>query len=190
MLKLNGLGYTACLLAGLAFAAGATAQTSSGAAEDQLSEKSVNLITDFAMTTIPTEIKQPDGSVLKIDIENEDKIKVPVDDARRIIMVARNSAHAQLCELPELQAENYLAMMRMEQAKNKWSKEQMLFINRLHLFTVMWLTGNVKLVEKGGGEKPEVISTPKNSNVEDCTPEDKESVKANIDAFVKSAQKS
>lgn len=190
MLKLNRLGYTACVLAGLVFAAAATAQTSSGAAQDQLSEKSVNLITKFALTTIPSEIKQPDGSVLKIDIENVDKIVVPVDDARRIIMVARNSAHAQICDMPELQAENYLALMRMEQAKDKWSKEQMLFINRLHLFTVMWLTGNVQLVEKGGGEKPEVISTPKNTKVEECTPEDKESVKANIEAFLKSVQKS
>ncbi|MBX2806918.1 MAG: hypothetical protein KTR19_13170 [Hyphomicrobiales bacterium] len=150
----------------------------------------MNLITDFAMTTIPTEIKQPDGSVLKIDIENEDKIKVPVDDARRIIMVARNSAHAQICKLPELQAENYLALMRMEQAKDKWSKEQMLFINRLHLFTVMWLTGNVKLVERGGGEKPEVISTPKNTEKQTCSDDDKKNVEASIEAFLKSAEKS
>lgn len=194
MLKLNRLGYTACMLAGLVFGAAATAQTSSGANQgaesQQLSEKSVNLITKFALTTIPSEIKQPDGSVLKIDIENVDKIVVPVDDARRIIMVARNSAHAQICDMPELQAENYLALMRMEQAKNKWSKEQMLFINRLHLFTVMWLTGNVQLVEKGDGEKPEVISTPKSTKVEECKPEDKESVKANIEAFLKSVQKS
>jgi hypothetical protein len=193
MIKFNRLGYTACLLAGIVFAAAATAQTSSAAKDDgsdQLSAKSVNLITKFALTTIPTEIKQPDGSVLKIDITNEDKIVVPVEDARRIIMVARNSAHAQLCDLPELQAQNYLALMNLEQAKKKWSKEQMLFINRLHLFTVMWLTGNVQLVEKGGGEKPKVVATPKNSKVQACTPEDKESVKANIEAFMKSVQKS
>jgi hypothetical protein len=194
MLKFNRLGYTACVLAGLAFAAAATAQTSSGAnegaEEQQLSEKSVNLITKFALTTIPTEIPQPDGSVLKIDIADVEKIIVPVDDARRIIMIARNSAHAQICNMPDLQAENYLALMDQEQEKKKWSKEQILFINRLHLFTVMWLTGNVRLVEKGEGEKPEVISTPKNSDVQDCTPEDKDSVKANIEAFVKSVRKS
>ncbi len=193
MRKFNRLGYTVCLLAGMAFAVCAVTQTSSAAKAQegqQLSEKSVNLITQFALTTIPSEIRQPDGSVLKIDIDNVEKIVVPVEDARRIIMVARNSAYAQICDLPELQAENYLAMMRLEQAKDKWSKEQMLFINRLHLFTVMWLTGNVQLVEKGGGEAPEVISTPKNSRVKPCTPDDKESVRANIEAFVKSVQKS
>lgn len=195
MNKFKRLGYMTCLLAGIAFAAGATAQTSSAAKDEQsggeqLSTKSVNLITKFALTTIPSEIKQPDGSVLKIDIDNVDKIVVPVEDARRIIMVARNSAYAQICDLPELQAENYLALMRLEQAKNVWSKEQMLFINRLHLFTVMWLTGNVQLLEKGDGEKPKVISTPKNSNVKSCTDDDKTNVKASIAAFVKSVQKS
>ena len=114
----------------------------------------MKLITGFALTTIPSEIKQPDGKVLKIDRQNLERILVPLDDARRIILTARNSAHAQMCDMPELQAENYLALMRSEQAKKKWSQEQMLFINRLHLFTVMWLTGNVKFLEKDGKKEP------------------------------------
>ena len=40
--------------------------------------------------------------------------------------------------------------MRREEAKAKWTDQQMLFINQLHLFTVMTLTGKVKLVEKDG----------------------------------------
>ena len=152
--------------------------------------KSVKLITGFALTTIPSEIKQPDGKVLKIDRSNLDRILVPLEDARRIIMTARNSAHAQMCDLPELQAENYLALMRSEQAKKKWSQEQMLFINRLHLFTVMWLTGNVKFLEKDGKKEPTVISEPDKGEKKACTPEEKEAVKSNIEAFLKSIQKS
>jgi hypothetical protein len=189
-----------CLFAGLAFAAGATAQTTAAPKGDkeatgqnqkeQLSLRSVQLITGFALTTIPSEIKQPDGSILKIDRKNLQNIIVPVEDARRIIMVARNSAHAQMCDMPELQAENYLALMRAEQSKKKWSQEQMLFINRLHLFTVMWLTGNVRFLEKDGKKEPEVISEPDKAKKKDCSADEKESVKANIEAFLKSVQKS
>lgn len=186
-----------CLFAGLAFAAGATAQTTAApkggkenSDKEQLSLKSVKLITGFALTTIPSEIKQPDGTVLKIDRKNVKSIILPVDDARRIILVARNSAHAQMCDMPELQAENYLALMRAEQAKKKWSQEQMLFINRLHLFTVMWLTGNVRFLEKDGKKEPEVIAEPDKNKKKDCSPEERESVKANIEAFLKSVQKS
>ena len=197
MINFSRLGCVTCLFTGLAFAAAATAQTTAApkgdkepAEKTELSQKSVKLITGFALTTIPSEIKQPDGKVLKIDRQNLERILVPLEDARRIILTARNSAHAQMCDLPELQAENYLALMRSEQAKKKWSQEQMLFINRLHLFTVMWLTGNVKFLEKDGQKEPQVISEPDKGEKKPCTPEEKESVKANIEAFLKSAQKS
>jgi hypothetical protein len=200
MMKFSRMGCVAYLFAGLAFAAAATAQTTAApkgdkeggaAAKEELSLKSVKLITGFALTTIPSEIKQPDGKVLKIDRKNLESILVPLEDARRIILTARNSAHAQMCDLPELQAENYLALMRSEQAKKKWSAEQMLFINRLHLFTVMWLTGNVKFLEKEDGKKePTVISEPDKGEKKDCSAEEKENVKANIEAFLKSTQKS
>jgi len=199
MINFSRLGCVTCLFAGLAFAAVATAQTTAAPApkgekdpaeKQELSQKSVKLITGFALTTIPSEIKQPDGKVLKIDRANLERILVPLEDARRIILTARNSAHAQMCDLPELQAENYLALMRSEQAKKKWSQEQMLFINRLHLFTVMWLTGNVKFLEKEGQKEPQVISEPDKGEKKVCSPEEKENVKANIEAFLKSAQKS
>jgi hypothetical protein len=220
MIKLSRLGCLTCLFAGLAFAAAATAaetkpapkaaetkpadpktapkadkqaattDTKAGEKQEELSAKSVRLISGFALSTIPSEIKQPDGTVVKIDRSNVDNIVVPMDDARRVIMTARNSAHAQVCDLPELQAENYLAMMRAEQKKNKWSKEQMLFINRLHLFTVMWLTGNVRFLEKDGKKEPTIISEPDKGEKKACTAEEKESVKSNIEAFLKSADKS
>jgi hypothetical protein len=197
MIKSRRLKFGLGLLASLVLAT-ATAQVSAAskgdkenAGEDQLSVKSVKLITGFALTTIPSEIKQADGSVLKIDTKNLEKILVPLEDSRRIIMVARNSAHAQMCDMPELQAENYLALMRTEQAKKKWSKEQMLFINRLHLFTVMWLTGNVKFIEKEDGKKePQVISEPGDNPKKDCSDDEKNKVKTNIEAFLKLAQKS
>jgi hypothetical protein len=197
MIKSRRLKFGLGLLASLVLAT-ATAQVSAAskgdkenAGEDQLSVKSVKLITGFALTTIPSEIKQADGSVLKIDTKNLEKILVPLEDSRRIIMVARNSAHAQMCDMPELQAENYLALMRTEQAKKKWSKEQMLFINRLHLFTVMWLTGNVKFIAKEDGKKePQVTSEPGENPKKDCSDDEKNKVKANIEAFLKSAQKS
>jgi hypothetical protein len=191
MNKLSRLACLSVLFTGLGLTGAVAAQD--GAAKEkeasELSIKSVKLITGFALTTIPSEIKQPDGKVIKIDRNNLERILVPLDDARRIIMAARNSAHAQMCDLPELQAENYLALMRQEQARNKWTPEQMLFINRLHLFTVMWLTGNVKFVEKDG-KKESVISEPDKNEKKDCSAEEKASVKTNIEAFLKTAQKS
>jgi hypothetical protein len=195
MNKISRLACLTFLFSGLALTTAVAAQDSAAPKGDreasELSLKSVKLITGFALTTIPSEVKQPDGKVIKIDRNNLERILVPLEDARRVILAARNSAHAQMCDLPELQAENYLALMRQEQAKNKWTPEQMLFINRLHLFTVMWLTGNVKFMDKGDGKKePQVIAEPDKGEKKTCTPDEKAKVKANIEEYLKTAQKS
>jgi hypothetical protein len=193
MNRFSRLAVLSFLFTGLALTTAVAAQDAKakGDKDDvELSLKSVKLITGFALTTIPSEVKAPDGKVIKIDRANLDRILVPLEDARRVIITARNSAHAQMCDLPELQAENYLALMRTEHAKNKWTPEQMLFINRLHLFTVMWLTGNVKFMEKDGKKEPTVIAEPDKGEKKTCTAEEKANVKAQIEAYLKTAQKS
>ena len=93
---------------------------------------------------------------------------VPLETAREVIRVARLSAYAQLCELAEEQRANYQTLMRREEAKSKWTDQQMLFINQLHLFTVMTLTGKVQLVEKDG-DKQVIVQEGKPPKPETCT---------------------
>ena len=106
--------------------------------------------------------------------------------AREVIRVARMSAYAQLCELPEEQRANYQTLMRREEAKSKWTDQQMLFINQLHLFTVMTLTGKVQLVEKDG-DKQVVVQEGKPVKTETCTDTERKKVQDQIMAYVNSA---
>jgi hypothetical protein len=154
------------------------------AGKNDLSPKSVTLITGFALTTIPSEITTPDGKVLKIDKSDPSKLVVPFEDAKHVIKVAYMSAKAQNCDMSSEQSDNYNFMISQERAKKKWTEEQMLFINRLHLFTVMWLTGNVKITENDGKQEAKVSSgmeaaPPKKV----CTPEDKANLRKEIEAF-------
>ena len=95
-----------------------------------------------------------------MDKTKASEVIVPLDTAREVIHVARLSAYAQLCELPEEQRANYQTLMRREEAKSKWTDQQMLFINQLHLFTVMTLTGKVALVEKDGDKQVDRAGEP------------------------------
>lgn len=158
-------------------------------ANGELSPKSVRLITGFALTTIPSEVPRPDGTILKIDKKNLEKLIVPYQDASRIIRVAYLSAQAQMCEMPELQTENFLALLGQERAKNKWTEEQMLFISRLHLFTVMWLSGNVKIEEKDGKEEAKISTDLNKTKKKVCTGEEKDKLRASIEAFWSAAEK-
>ncbi len=111
------------------------------------SDRAVRVIVGFAWTLVPEEYEGSDGKQVKVDKSDPAKFMIPMEDARRVIRAAHRSANAQICDLPEHQTANYVKLMKREKTSEKWSSEQLLFINRLHLFTVQWLTGNVEFAE-------------------------------------------
>jgi hypothetical protein len=76
--------------------------------------------------------------------------------------------------------------MRRERAKDKWSDQQILYINQLHLFTVMTLTGKVTIVEKNG-DKQVVLENSKPVKTETCTETERKRIRAEIAAYVAAA---
>lgn len=128
--------------------------------KDQVSDKTVTALMQYAWAMTPAEYIAPDGKVTRVDKSKFNDVKVPLDVARETVRVGRLSALAQVCDLTDAQTANFQTFMAREAAKNKWSDQQMLFINQLHLFTLMTMTSQVKLVDsdqaaKGGGAAKE-----------------------------------
>lgn len=155
------------------------------ASAQDLSEKSVQTFMAYAWSLTPARFTRPDGSVVEINKDEPDKSSVPLDMAREVIKVGRLSAHAQVCDLPEEQLMNYRSLMVREEAKKKWSDQQLIYMNQLHLVTVMLLTGKIQLVEKAEGGGKDVIIQESKSGVQSCSAEQKEKVKQAIVAYVK-----
>lgn len=153
------------------------------AGEGELSDKSVQVIMDYAWALTPAQFSKKDGTVILVDKQKRDQVMVPVDVAREVIRVGRLSAHAQSCNLPEEQTMNHRSLMRREVEKKKWSDQQELYINQLHLTTVMLLTGKIKLVEKDGDK--EVVVDEKQAPQQTCTEEQKQKVRDLVAAYVK-----
>ena len=149
------------------------------AQKKQLSEKAVKYLMSLTWAIMPDKIKGKGGKEIPVDKNKREEAQVPLDDARRVIMVARRSAHAQICKMPKLQKANYRTMMKLEIKSKKWSRKQVVYLNQLHLFTVMWLTGNVTISEDDG-KKDE-----KKKKVQTCTPEQQVKVKAQIEKYLK-----
>jgi hypothetical protein len=152
----------------------------------ELSDKSVLTLMKYAWGMVPEKFTTPLGKTIIVDKAHASESVVPIEIAREVIRVARMSAYAQLCELPEEQRANYQTLMRREEAKTKWSDQQMLFINQLHLFTVMTLTGKVQLVEKDG-DKQVVVQEGKQLKAESCTDTERKKVQDQVMAYVNSA---
>lgn len=168
------------ILAGaLSLAVPAVAAT---AAADELSEKAVVSFMDYAWSLTPQQFSSPDGKVIQIDKKKRDDVMVPVDIAREVIMAGRLSAHAQVCDLKQDQVDNHRALIRREASKSKWTPPQMVFINQLHLTTIMLLTGKIKLVEKQG-DKQVVVEEGK-TPAQTCSDEQRKKVKELITSYV------
>lgn len=177
MIMAKRIGVGAAILAGMAMAPMASA------AEGDLSDKSVQVIMEYAWSLTPAQFSKKDGTVIMVDKKKPETAMVPLDVAREVVRVGRLSAHAQACNLPEEQVMNHRSLMRREVEKKKWSDQQELFINQLHLTTVMLLTGKIKLVEKQGDKQ--VVIEEKKSPVQTCPPEQAAKVKEIIAAYVK-----
>ena len=149
----------------------------------ELSDKSVLTLMRYAWGMVPQKFTTPLGKTIEVDKTKASDAIVPMETARDVIRAARLSAYAQLCELPEEQRANYQTLMRREEAKSKWSDQQILFINQLHLFTVMTLTGKVQLVEKDG-DKQVVVQEGKAAKTGTCSDTERKKVQEEIMAFV------
>ncbi len=166
--------------------AGLIATLAQSAAAQDISDKSVEAFMEYAWSMTPTKFTKPSGTVVEINKKDREQIIVPVDSAREIIRAGRLTAHAQLCDLPKEQVLNFRSLMKREFDKKKWSEQQMIYVNQLHLTTVMLLTGKIQLVEQeGGGKAPAVVEEAPSNNAKSCSEEQRGKVKTLIDTYVK-----
>ena len=180
--KRAGVGASILLAAAVAAAGSAPAQ----AQNKELSDKSVQLLMQYAWALTPPKFTAPDGKTIEVDKTKPKDVIVSIDVARDVVRVARLTAYAQLCELAEEQRANYQTLMRREEAKSTWTDQQLLYISQLHLFTVMTLTGKVQIVEKEGN-KQVVVKETKSSKAESCTDTERQRVKTQIVAYINAA---
>jgi hypothetical protein len=154
-------------------------------AAQEISDKAVKSFMDYAWSMTPAKFTKPDGKTVEVDKKNRPAVEVPQDVARDIIKAARLTAHAQTCNLPEEQVLNYRSLMKREENRKKWSDSQMIYINQLHLVTVMLLNGKLQLVETQEGKEPKIIEESQ-QKVATCTDEQAKKIKELITAYVKS----
>lgn len=154
------------------------------------SDLAVNAVIKYAWAMLPTQFTNKDGHVILVDKNKPETVNVPIDVVREIVRVGRVSAHAQVCNMPDDQALNHRSMMKREVDKKTWTDQQKLWINQVHLTTVMLLTGKIKAVEKEDGKEVAVIEANKDTKqTNTCTPEQAAAVKEKIKAYVDAGPK-
>lgn len=159
----------------------------------ELSEKATLTFMEYAWTLTPERFTKPNGETILIDKTKRAEVTIPLDVAREVIRAGRLSAHAQACGLAQEQGDNHSSLMRRQSLSKKWTPQQMVYINQLHLTVVMLLTGRIKLVEKADGDaakakgpdKEVVVAQEPEKAAQTCSAEQKTKVKEMIAAYVK-----
>jgi hypothetical protein len=118
-----------------------------------LSDSAVRVLMTYAMSIIPDSYAGSDGKQIKIDKSDPGKFVIPVEDARRVVRAATRSAYAEVCDLKDLARANFDTLMKTEETR-KWSKDQMLLISALHMFSVSYFTGSIKITTQEVPDKP------------------------------------
>ena len=156
------------------------------------SDRAVRVLVSYTWQTMPEEIQKPDGSMVTVKGQDVDKFMIPMEDARRVVLIANRTADAQLCDLPQHQVANHRTLMKKETESKRWSDEQLAFIHMLHLVTVGTRTADRIEASDGGvaqgdaseAEKQEMKEIVKRQQRYDCTDERRERVKQQIESFV------
>ena len=86
-----GAGASLMLVAALAVAGSVPVL----AQNKELSDKSVQMLMQYAWALAPQKFTAPDGKTIEVDKTKPKDVIVPIDMAREVIMVGRLSAHAQ-----------------------------------------------------------------------------------------------
>ena len=177
--------YAAGISFGLSAAVFLTLSASQSVAQE-LSERSVKTIMNYAWSYTPDKFTPPNGKTVFIDKKNREKMMVPVAKGREVIRVARLTAHAQICDLREDQVKNYRSLMLRETKSKQWTEQQIVYINQLHLTTVMMLVGKLQIVKKDGDTDKKVVVKEGKAAAKTCTAEQKSKVKELITKYVSS----
>ncbi|MFV0295098.1 MAG: hypothetical protein ACK5JT_03140 [Hyphomicrobiaceae bacterium] len=152
----------------------------------ELSDKSVKVLMDYAWQILPSKFTMPDRRVVEVDKKNKkQETMIPPDVAREVIKVGYLSAQAQLCEMWEEQAQNYDAMIHLQQIKHHWTQQQLLYITTLHRMTIHMAAGKLKVTDKKGERSVEL--EPIEPSKKTCNDEKRAKVKAEVAANVKAA---
>ena len=160
-------------------------------AQKSINDKTVNFLMKTAFTLMPEVYTGPDGKKITFDKKKPKEILIPLDDARRIIRVGYRSAQAQKCDLKVMQTLNHNAMVKYESVFKNWSDKQKLYILRLHLFTIQFMTGSnlvedIATVQKRVENNKDNLKAliPKDLKKLTCPEKDRKKVVAEIDTYI------
>lgn len=150
-----------------------------------LSEKSVATLMRYAwQTTLPQFTE--DGKTIHIDKSKPNDVVISQEAAVEVIRGAYRSYEAELCGLNEEAHANFKTVIERGKAKYKWSEQQFVFGRQLHLATVWYTKGAMRLTGRDDNKEVELLKIPPRDPKE-CSDERRDRVQKAVTEYINAA---
>ncbi|MGH6816866.1 MAG: hypothetical protein ACREC6_14305 [Hyphomicrobiaceae bacterium] len=182
-------GMSAAAVGGVLAALVAGAAVAQGAGKSTLRDEVVQSLMDMTWGQIPAKFTLPNGKTIVFDKKKPNEIQVPLEVAREIVVAAYRSYEADICGLLEEMLLNRESMMLRMLAKQKWTEQQLQYINMLHGTVIRYTKGQIEIRLMPDGEKqvnPKDVPVEKTLKAKTCADDRRKRVKDAVAAYVKS----
>ncbi len=161
--------------------------TATGASAQQISEKSVRTLMDYALAYTPDRFTGADGTTVHINRKDPEAIKklmVPLKKAEEAVLAGRLAAHARVCGLFDEEKNTFISFVMREEQSKKWTPQQIIYLRSLFYTTEMLMVGKVQVIQRDDGGKKVVIKEGKPA-IKSCTDQQRTKVKDLVAEYIK-----
>lgn len=170
----------AALAIGLLVAAGSTCALAASGPSDL----TVSRLMGYAWALTPNKFTSPDAKVIIVDKTKPNEVIVAKDIAVEVIRAGYRTYEADLCGLTDEAGANFGTMMARLRAKHKLTEQQTLYVNQLHMATLQYSKGGLKIVGEGDSKTVELLNIPERT-AKECTDERRARVRSAVEAYLK-----
>jgi len=161
--------------------------TATGANAQQISEKSVRTLMNYALAYTPDRFTGTDGTTVHINRKDPEAIKklmVPLKKAEEAVLAGRLAAHARVCGLFDEEKNTFISFVMREEQSKKWTPQQIIYLRSLFYTTEMLMVGKVQVIQRDDGGKKVVIKEGKPA-IKSCTDQQRTKVKDLVTNYIK-----
>ncbi len=148
------------------------------------SDLTISKLMSYAWAITPVRFTTPEAHVIEIDKSKRKEVEISREAAIDIIRGGYRTYEADLCGLAEAAQVNYGTLMLRAKQKYTLTEQQYVYANQLHLATLQYSKGGLRITGTGTGDKEvELLAIPPRDPKE-CSNERADRVKKAIEAFV------
>lgn len=152
-------------------------------AAQELSDKSIAVIADYAWQLFPKRCTFKDGTSIVIDRSQQPQYQTLEEATRLAVAAGRMISHLEVCGFDKKSFRDYWCAhwAKTPNELEGASYRQKIWLHQVQFTTRLFLTGRLKLVEKAG--KKEVLLDAKAKPNSTCSAENKQKVQELFDAM-------